>query len=285
MELKTIGIIGAGTMGSGIAQSAALAGINVVLRDIDMKYVDASIVRMTSSMNRAVEKGKMSEEDKGAALAKITKTTDLKDMADADLIIEAVLENLELKKSIFSELNTICCEGAIFATNTSSMSVTDIAASSGRADRFCGIHFFNPVSAMKLVEIISGLNTSPETIETAYFLAKQLNKIPVHVAKDTPGFIVNKLLVPYLNEAAKLVAEGVATPEDIDLAVKYGLNYPMGPCEMLDMGGIDLTVTILDYFKEECGNLHYSPNLLLRQMLRAGKSGKKAGEGFYKYDK
>lgn len=283
MNIRTIGVIGAGTMGTGIAQACALSGLKVVLRDIDIKYVEASVNRIAASLGRSVEKGKISEDDKNNALKRIQKTTILEDLTDVDIVIEAVIEDLALKKEIFSELNNICGENTVFATNTSSISVTDIANSSGRAERFCGIHFFNPVSVMKLVEIISGLNTAEATVETAYGLAKLLDKIPVHVKKDSPGFIVNKLLVPYLNEAAKLLSEGVASAEDIDLAIKYGLNYPMGPFEMLDMGGIDLTVTILDYFTKEYGNLHYAPQLILRQMLRAGRTGKKRGEGFYCY--
>lgn len=283
MSIRTIGVIGAGTMGTGIAQACALSGLKVVLRDIDAKYVEASVGRIAASLGRSVEKGKISEDDKNTSLKRIQKATILEDLADADIVIEAVLEDLALKKNIFSELNNICGKDTVFATNTSSMSITDIAGSSGRAERFCGIHFFNPVSVMKLVEIISGLNTAESTIETAYELTKLLGKIPVHVKKDSPGFIVNKLLVPYLNEAAKLLSEGVASAEDIDLAVKHGLNYPMGPFEMLDMGGIEMTITILDYFAKEYGNLHYAPQLILRQMLRAGKTGKKSGEGFYCY--
>lgn len=283
MSIRTIGVIGAGTMGTGIAQACALSGLKVVLRDIDAKSVEASVGRIAASLGRSVEKGKISEDDKNTSLKRIQKATILEDLADADIVIEAVLEDLALKKNIFSELNNICGKDTVFATNTSSMSITDIAGSSGRAERFCGIHFFNPVSVMKLVEIISGLNTAESTIETAYELTKLLGKIPVHVKKDSPGFIVNKLLVPYLNEAAKLLSEGVASAEDIDLAVKHGLNYPMGPFEMLDMGGIEMTITILDYFAKEYGNLHYAPQLILRQMLRAGKTGKKSGEGFYCY--
>jgi len=285
MSIKTVGVAGAGTMGTGIAQVCAVAGLNVIISDVDIKYVDASVNRMEKALARAVEKGRLTDEEKDAAIARIIKTTELSAMSKADIIIEAVLENLELKKKIFTELNGICGENTIFATNTSSMSITDIAASSGRADRFCGIHFFNPVPVMRLVEIISGLNTADTTIKKAYELVGALGKTPVHVKKDSPGFIVNKLLVPYMNEAVKLLAEGVASAEDIDTAVKLGLNYPMGPFEMLDMGGVDLSVTILDYFAQEYGNPSYAPQLLLRQMIRAGKAGRKSGEGFYKYNK
>lgn len=285
MSIKTVGVVGAGVMGTGIAQVCASAGLKVIIRDIADKYVDAAVGRISASLGKAVEKGKISEQEKNDTLARIRKTTELKDLAEADLIIEAVLENLELKKDVFAQLNDICPENTIFATNTSSMSVTDIASASGRADRFCGIHFFNPVPVMKLVEIVSGLKTSDSTIEAAYELVEILGKIAVHVKKDSPGFIVNKLLLPYFNEAVKLVEEGVATPEDIDTAARYGLNYPMGPFQMLDMGGIDLSITILDYFAQEFNDPHYAPKLLLRQMVRAGKLGQKSGEGFYNYKK
>lgn len=284
MSIKTVGVIGAGTMGTGIAQACATSGLNVILRDIDMKYVDGSLDRMEKSLHRAIEKGRMTTEEKDATLGRITKTVSLAEFAQADVVIEAVLEDLDLKQSIFAELNTICHQDTIFATNTSSLSITSIAAGSGRPDHFCGIHFFNPVSVMKLIEIISGLNTADDTIKKAYELANTLGKTPVHVKKDSPGFIVNKLLVPYMNEAVKLLAEGVASAEDIDTAVRLGLNYPMGPFQMLDMGGIDLSITILDYFQAEYGNPHYAPQLLLRQMSRGGQTGRKSGGGFYKYD-
>jgi len=284
MGLNSIGVVGAGAMGTGIAHVAAMSGYQIILRDIDQKYLDKSINRMSSLMDRSISKGKITGEDKANTLGRVKTTTELGDFKDCDLIVEAVIENMDLKQQVFAELNTICKEETIFATNTSSMSVTAIGAASGREDRFCGIHFFNPVQVMKLVEIISGLNTSEATIKAAYDLAQGMGKTPVHVKKDIPGFIVNRLLVPYLNEAAQMYAEGIASIEDIDTAVKLGLNYPMGPFQMLDMGGVDLTVTIMDYFKEEFGNNKYAPELLLRQMVRANKLGQKTGEGFYKYD-
>lgn len=285
MTIKTVGVVGAGTMGSGIAQACASAGLQVILRDIDQRYLDASLARMEQSMSRLVEKGKLTAQDREQTLARIQTTVELRDMAPAELILEAALEDPALKKNIFSELNGICPAETVFASNTSSLSVTDIASGSGRPDRFCGIHFFNPVSVMKLVEIISGLNTSEATVEKAYELARALGKVPVHVKKDSPGFIVNRLLLPYMNEAAKLLEEGVASVEDIDTAVKLGLNYPMGPFEMLDMGGIDLSVVILDYFAREFSEPGYAPRLILRQMLRAGAAGRKSGRGFYDYEK
>lgn len=284
MEMKTIGVVGAGTMGTGIAQTAAVMGYHVILRDIEMEFVNASVNRMDQYFTKSVAKGRMTDEQKEEALGRLTKTDRLQDLEEADLVIEAVLENMELKKSVFQELNQICKKETIFASNTSSMSITEIGKESGRPDRFCGIHFFNPVPVMKLVEVIRGLNTSDETMETALYFALSLGKTPVEVKKDSPGFIVNRLLLPYLNEAAKMLSEGVATVEDIDTAVRLGLNYPMGPFQMIDFGGMQLTVDVLNYFKEEFNDNSYAPQPLLRQMVRAGKLGPKAGEGFYKYE-
>lgn len=284
MEMKTIGVVGAGTMGTGIAQTAAVMGYHVILRDIEMEFVNASVNRMDQYFTKSVAKGRMTDEQKEEALGRLTKTDRLQDLEEADLVIEAVLENMELKKSVFQELNQICKKETIFASNTSSMSITEIGKESGRSDRFCGIHFFNPVPVMKLVEVIRGLNTSDETMETALYFALSLGKTPVEVKRDSPGFIVNRLLLPYLNEAAKMLSEGVATVEDIDTAVRLGLNYPMGPFQMIDFGGMQLTVDVLNYFKEEFNDNSYAPQPLLRQMVRAGKLGPKAGEGFYKYE-
>jgi 3-hydroxybutyryl-CoA dehydrogenase len=249
-----------------------------------MGFVNASVNRMDQYFTKSVAKGKMTPEQKEEALNRFTKTDKLQDMEEADLIIEAVLENMELKKSVFQELNHICRKETVFASNTSSMSITEIGRESGRPDQFCGIHFFNPVPVMKLVEVIRGLNTSDETLEAALQFTLSLGKTPVEVKKDSPGFIVNRLLLPYLNEAAKMLSEGVATVEDIDTAVRLGLNYPMGPFQMIDFGGMQLTVDILNYLKEEFNDNQYAPQPLLRQMVRAGKLGPKAGEGFYKYE-
>jgi 3-hydroxybutyryl-CoA dehydrogenase len=283
MDIKVVGVVGAGTMGTGIAQVAASMGYKVVLRDIKMEYVEASMLKMGKILSKLVEKGKITEEQKNETIGRIVKTDKLSDFEDVDLVIEAVLEDMELKKSVFKELNEVCKKETIFATNTSSMSITEIAKDSGRPDRFCGIHFFNPVPVMKLVEVIYGMKTSSDTIEKALEFSLSLGKTPVEVKKDSPGFIVNRLLIPYMNEAARLLAEGVASVEDIDTAVKLGLNYPMGPFQMLDFGGVDLSVTISDYFKEEFNDLSYAPQMILKQMVRAGKTGMKAGEGFYKY--
>ncbi|MBP2649204.1 MAG: hbd5 [Firmicutes bacterium] len=285
MAIKTIGVIGAGMMGGGIAQVAAMSGYNVILRDIDMKYLDKAVANMDKFMARSVEKGKMTEEARQATLKRITKTTALEDLAPADFVIEAVLEIIDLKKEIFQGLNKVCGPNTIFATNTSSMSVTEIAAASGRPDKVCGMHFFNPAQIMKLVEVIHATQSSDETIATTIELAKSFGKTTVEVKKDSPGFIVNRLLFPHMTEAARLLQEGVASVEDIDTAIKLGLNYPMGPFEMFDMGGIELSTQIMDYFAQEFNDSHYAPPLILKQRLRAGLIGRKTGEGFYKYDK
>ncbi len=283
MEIKKIGVVGAGTMGTGIAQVAATMGYEVIIRDIKMEYVNASLERMNKYFIKSIEKGKLTLEEKDTILGRISITDNLQDFKDVDFVIEAVLENLELKGMVFQELNSICREETIFATNTSSMSVTGIGKESGRPQRFCGVHFFNPAPVMKLVEIIKGLNTSEETIELALQFALSLGKTPVEVKKDSPGFIVNRLLLPYLNEAAKMLSEGVASVEDIDTAVRLGLNYPMGPFQMMDFRGMQLTVDVLECFKEEFNDNNYAPQPILRQMIRAGKLGPKVGEGFYKY--
>lgn len=283
MNIKKVGVVGAGTMGSGIALACATAGYQVILNDVKMEFVENALARMTKTLDRSVSKGKLEEKEKEKIINRIVSSTDYMDFADVDIVCEAVLENLQLKSSVFSQLNSICKSSTLFCSNTSSMSITEISVASGRPHNFCGMHFFNPVHVMKLVEVINGELTADSTIEQVMEFASSLGKTSVHVKKDMPGFIVNRLLLPYLNEAAKMLAEGVATPEDIDKAVKLGLNYPMGPFQMLDMGGIGLSVTILEYFKEEFGDDSYSPQILLKQMVRSGKSGQKSGEGFYKY--
>jgi 3-hydroxybutyryl-CoA dehydrogenase len=283
MAINTVGVIGAGVMGSGITQVTAMAGYRVILRDVELSFLEKSIGRIEVGLNRLLEKGKIQEDKKKETLANIVSVTSLPELGEADLVIEAVPEDLEIKRQLLGELNRICKPETIFASNTSSISITQLAASSGRPDRFCGLHFFNPVPVMKLVEIISGLLTGQDTIDAVRIFAEGIEKTPVFVKKDRPGFIVNRLLVPYLNEAVRILEEGIATAEDIDKAVEFGLNYPLGPFKMLDTGGIDLTVTVLDYFKEEYNDNSYAPRTTLKQLLRAGKLGRKSGEGFYKY--
>ncbi len=283
MSIGKIGVVGAGAMGTGIANLAAMAGYEVVLRDIECSVVDRAVANMDKFMQRSVAKGKLSEEERNAALAKISGTTKLEDLADVDLAIEAVVENMEAKKQVFSALDKLCRPAVIIASNTSSMSITELAAGTRRADRVCGMHFFNPAQIMHLVEIIRGLQTSDETVETAAALARSLGKTTVEVKKDSPGFIVNRVMIPQFIEAARLLQEGVASAEDIDTAVKLGLNYPMGPFELMDYTGIDIGYLVMEYFADEFRNNQYAAPQVIKQMVRAGKIGRKSNEGFYKY--
>ena len=284
MTIQTIGVVGAGSMGSGIANLAAMNGFQVILRDIEERYLDSAIQRMDQFMSKSVARGKMTEEQKQEALGRIKTTTNLELMADADVVIEAVIENMELKKSIFAELDRIVPEGVILATNTSSMSITEIAAATNRPERVAGMHFFNPAQLMKLVEVVRGFNTSDETVEELKGLSERLSKVPVEVKKDSPGFIVNRIMVPQFIEAIKLLEEGVASAEDIDKAVTLGLNYPMGPFTLQDFAGVDIGYHVMNYFKEEFNSDQYAPPMLLKQMMRAGRYGKKTGAGFYDYE-
>ncbi len=283
LSIKTIGVVGAGAMGTGIAHVAATAGYEVILRDIDMAFVDRSVANMDKLMAKSVEKGKMTEEARQATLARIKKTTVLEDMAAADFIIEAVVEKMELKKEVFQTLNKVCRPEVIFGTNTSSMSITEIAAASGRPDQVCGMHFFNPAQVMRLVEIIRGMQTSDATVSVATDLARAFGKTTVEVKKDSPGFIVNRLMIPQMVEAARLLQEGVASIEDIDTAVKLGLNYPMGPFELMDFTGIDIHYFVMEYFADEFRDNQYAAPQIIKQMVRANKLGRKNGNGFYQY--
>lgn len=281
MSIKTIGVVGAGAMGTGIAHVAAMADYNVVLRDVDMSYVDNSIKNMDKFMARSVEKGKMTEDQRRVTLDRIKKTVVLEDFADADFVIEVVIENIDLKKEVFQALDKICRPEVIFATNTSSMSITAIAASTGRPDKVCGLHFFNPAQIMRLVEVIRGLETSDKTIAAAKALAESFGKKTIEVKKDSPGFVVNRIMIPQFIEAARLLQEGVASVEDIDTAVKLGLNYPMGPFELMDFTGVDISYFVMEYFADELRNNQYAAPQIIKQMVRANKLGKKTGGGFY----
>ena len=283
LSIKTIGVVGAGAMGTGIAHVAATAGYEVILRDIDMAFVDRSVANMDKLMAKSVEKGKMTEEARQATLARIKKTTVLEDMAAADFIIEAVVEKMELKKEVFQTLNKVCRPEVIVGTNTSSMSITEIAAASGRPDQVCGMHFFNPAQVMRLVEIIRGMQTSDAPVSVATDLARAFGKTTVEVKKDSPGFIVNRLMIPQMVEAARLLQEGVASIEDIDTAVKLGLNYPMGPFELMDFTGIDIHYFVMEYFADEFRDNQYAAPQIIKQMVRANKLGRKNGNGFYQY--
>jgi len=282
MEIKKIGVVGAGAMGNGIAQVAAQIGFKVVMRDIEMRFVEGGMKNIERFLSKSVEKGKIDASEKDTIIDRIKGTIDMDDLKDVDFVVEAVIEDLDLKKSVFKQLDELCKPDVILATNTSSMSITEIAASTKRPDKVCGMHFFNPVPLMRLVEIIRGYSTSDDTVNTTTELAQKMGKTTVEVKKDSPGFIVNRIMIPHMIEAIKIVEEGIASIEDVDKAVKNGLNYPMGPFELMDLTGIDIAYFVTQYFFNELNkeNKWVAPNLL-KTMVRAGKFGKKTGGGWY----
>ncbi len=282
LPVKTIAVIGTGTMGAGIAQAAAQAGAHVIMRDVDQKFVDRGRKTIEDSLARFAKKGTISDEQRQEILEHITATTDLQAVKDAELIIEAVTENMDVKKALFKELDHIAKEHAVFATNTSSLSVTEMARATSRPENFVGMHFFNPVPLMKLVEVVRTPNTSEGTIKLAHDVAVGLGKEPI-ITKDKPGFIFNRLIIPYLNEALWAVYEGVGSAQDVDRAMKLGGNMPIGPCALLDLIGIDVQLHACTTLFEEFGNPKFAPCPLNRSMVRAGLLGKKTGKGFYDY--
>jgi 3-hydroxybutyryl-CoA dehydrogenase len=283
MAIKKIGVIGSGTMGLGIAQVCAESGFDVILNDIDIKFVDKAVARIERSLSRAVEKGKIDAAKKDATLGRIQKSADLNDMADTDIVIEAIFEDMEAKKQVYAKLDEVCKPETIFASNTSSLSVTEIAANTKRPAKFIGMHFFNPATIMKLVEVVLPMQVADETILAVEELAKQLGKETVR-AKDSPGFIVNRILVMGGNEVPFMVEEGVATPEDIDKAMKLGANWRMGPCELGDLVGVDIQLAVRETLFKEFKDPKYRPSLLTYKMIRAGYLGQKTGKGWYVYD-
>jgi 3-hydroxybutyryl-CoA dehydrogenase len=285
-EIKTIGVVGAGTMGNGIAQLAAQTGAEVIMRDVKDDFVQRGMSMIDKFLSKGVEKGKLDEDAKKSILGRIVGTTDMKDLAKADFIIEAVIEDLDLKKQVFGELDQICRDDVILATNTSSMSITLIAAATKRPEKVVGMHFFNPVPLMKLVEVIRGYATDDATIEATSQLAQKMGKETVEVKVDSPGFIVNRLMIPHMIEAVKLVEEGVASKEDVDKAIKMGLNYPMGPFELMDFTGIDICKYVADYFYQELNKeLKWASPTTLKNQVRSGNLGRKSGAGWYSYKK
>jgi len=280
--VNRIAVLGGGLMGHGIAQVCAMAGYEIKLYDINNKILDNALLRIEKSLKKFAEKGKISESEMDEILKRIHTTTDLREVVmDADLVIEAIPENLELKMSVFSEIDKIAKSDAIFASNTSSLSITELASSTTREERFVGMHWFNPPQVMKLIEIVRGERTSDSTIEVMKKLVKSLGKEYV-VVKDTPGFIVNRILVPMINEAIKILESGIASAEDIDKAMVLGANMPMGPLRLADFVGLDTLLKVLDTFRDELGDC-YKASTMLKRMVYAGKSGIKSGEGFYIY--
>jgi 3-hydroxybutyryl-CoA dehydrogenase len=279
---KKVGVIGAGTMGSGIAQVVSSNGREVILLDVSDSSLDRGIKAIGNSLGRLVKKGDIKEEDSKSILSRIRSTTKFEDLEDVDLVIEAVFEDLNVKKETFKKLDTTTPSNVILATNTSSLPIIEIAMSTKRPDKVIGMHFFNPVPIMKLVEIIKSLATSEETLDFVFNFSLALGKEPVK-SKDVPGFIVNRVLMPMLNEAVFALEEGVATPEDIDKAMKLGTNHPIGPLALIDLIGLDVTLDVIDVLNREFKDPKFRAASLLRQMVRAGWLGRKTGRGFYKY--
>jgi 3-hydroxybutyryl-CoA dehydrogenase len=283
MTIHKVGVVGFGQMGSGIAQVCAAAGFDVLAREIDQKFIDNGMKRIDGSLARVVKSGRMSEDDAKATRGRIRGTTALAEFADRDLVIEAVIEVMDAKKEVWTELDRVCPPTTLFASNTSSLTIIEMAAATKRADRFAGLHFFNPPVVMQLVEIVRALTTSDATVEALRDFVTRLGKEPV-VCKDTPGFIVNRLMVPIMLEAVRTLEAGVATVEDIDKAVKLGLRHPMGPFELIDYTGVDINYHVANVFFEEFKDPKWAPPALLKRMYLAGHLGVKTGKGFYEYD-
>lgn len=280
--IKTIAVLGAGTMGNGIAHVFARAGYAVILRDVETRFLDRGIATITKNLDREIKKEKITEAEKAAVLARLRTTTDIGTLAAADFAVEAVPEQRDLKIRVLQEVDAVLRLGAILASNTSSISITELAGQTERADRFIGMHFMNPVPMMILVEVIRGRATSEATFQTTMTLCEKLGKKPVAV-NDAPGFVANRVLMPMINEAAYAVMEGVATPEAVDAVMKLGMNHPMGPLELADLIGLDVCVEILGVMEKGLGDAKYRPCPLLQEYVDAGRLGRKSGQGFYKY--
>jgi len=284
--IKTIGVVGAGTMGNGIAQVAAQAGYDVIMTDIEDKFVQNGLKNIDKFLAKSVEKGKMTADVKAQIMGKIKGTAKIEDMKDADYIVEVVFEDMEVKKKTFKQLDEITRKDVILTSNTSSMSITEIAKATTRPDKVLGMHFFNPVPLMRLVEVIRGYYTNDESVAVSLDLAKKFGKEPIEVKTDIAGFVVNRLMVPHMIEAICLLQEGVASKEDIDKAAKLGLNYPMGPFELMDLTGVDILLNVVNYFYQEHNKeLKWVAPRILKDTIKAGRLGRKTGVGWYDYNK
>jgi 3-hydroxybutyryl-CoA dehydrogenase len=282
MTVKRVGIVGSGIMGSGVAETAAKSGHEVVLRSRRQESADAMVAALEKGLGKQVEKGKLSEDDRRATLGRVTATSDLADLADCDLVLESIVEDLSAKRQLFNDLDRTCASNTILATNTSTLPVIELAMETGRPERVCGVHFFNPAPVMALVEIVRPLTASDDTIAEVKAFAEACGKSPVEV-KDQAGFIVNALLFPYLNNAVRLLENGVASKDDIDTAMKGGCGFPMGPFQLLDLVGLDTSLAILDALYDEHRDPNYAAVPLLRRMVTAELLGRKSGKGFYDY--